>query len=247
VTDFQAHEGMGIEGVVEGKHVRIRKPLNHDTSYSWNIHELQSEGKTVVVICVEEKEIGLIAISDTIKNGAKEVIHVLRQMGLKTVMLTGDNERTGSYIATQVGIETVLAEVMPQQKANKIKELQQVGQRVAMVGDGINDAPALVQADVGIAMATGTDVAIESAGMTLLGGDIAKIPQAIRLARLTMRTVRQNLFWAFIYNLIGIPLASGILYPFLGLLLNPVFAGLAMAFSSVSVISNSLRLKTKKL
>jgi len=247
VTDFRAHEGMGIEGVIEGKYVTIRKPLNHDTSSSPKVRELQLEGKTVVVVCVEEKEIGLIAISDTIKKGAKEMIHVLHQMGLKTVMLTGDNQRTGNSIAAQVGIEMVLAEVMPQEKANKVKELQQAGQRVVMVGDGINDAPALVQADVGMAMATGTDVAIESAGMTLLGGDIAKIPQAIRLARLTMRTVRQNLFWAFIYNLIGIPLASGILYPVLGLLLNPVFAGLAMAFSSVSVVGNSLRLKARKL
>lgn len=247
VTDFRAHEGIGIEGVVEGKRMTIRKPLDGDTSFSQGIRELQSEGKTVVVVCVEEKEIGFIAISDTIKQGAKEVIRILHQMGLKTVMLTGDNERTGSYIAAQVGIETILAEVMPQEKANKIKELQHAGQRVVMVGDGINDAPALVQADVGMAMATGTDVAIESAGMTLLGGDIAKIPQAMKLARVTMRTVRQNLFWAFIYNLIGIPLASGILYPFLGLLLNPIFAGLAMAFSSVSVVGNSLRLKAKKL
>ncbi|MBP7134660.1 cadmium-translocating P-type ATPase [Patescibacteria group bacterium] len=247
VTDFKAHEGVGIEGVVQGNRMMIRKPLDRNASSSQHVRELQSEGKTVVVVCVEDKEIGLIAISDTVKEGAKDVIRTLHRMGLKTVMLTGDNERTGASIAAQVGIEMVLAEVMPQEKANKIKELQQAGQYVVMVGDGINDAPALVQADVGMAMATGTDVAIESAGMTILGGDITKIPQAITLARLTMRTVRQNLFWAFIYNLIGIPLASGILYPFLGLLLNPVFAGLAMAFSSVSVISNSLRLKTKKL
>lgn len=247
VTGFRAQEGVGIEGVVAGRHMKIRKPLDHDTSFSEDIQVLQSEGKTVVVVCVEEKEIGLIAISDTIKKGAKEVVRKLHRMGLKTVMLTGDNERTGKYIAAKVGIETILAEVMPQEKAYKIKELQQAGQSVVMVGDGINDAPALVQADVGMAMATGTDVAIESAGITVLGGDIVKIPQAIQLARLTMKTVRQNLFWAFIYNLIGIPLASGILYPFLGLLLNPVFAGLAMAFSSVSVVGNSLRLKAKKL
>jgi len=163
------------------------------------------------------------------------------------VMLTGDNQRTGEYIARSVGIDRVFADVLPDQKAAKIKALQVKGERVAMVGDGVNDAPALMQSDIGIAMATGTDVAIESAGITLLGGDIQKIPQAIFLARGTMRTVRQNLFWAFIYNFVGIPLASWLLYPFLGLLLNPVFAGLAMAFSSVSVVLNSLRLKTKRL
>ncbi|MBP7134625.1 cadmium-translocating P-type ATPase [Patescibacteria group bacterium] len=247
VAEFQALEGIGVEGLLDGKRVMVRKPIDQNSPLQEKIIQLQSQGKTVVVVCVDKKEVGLIAISDTIKEGAKEVIHRLHRMGLKTVMLTGDNARTGAYIANLVGIETVLAEVMPQEKADKIKALQNAGQRVVMVGDGINDAPALVQADVGMAMATGTDVAIESAGMTLLGGDIAKIPQAVNLARATMRTVRQNLFWAFIYNLIGIPLASGILYPFLGLLLNPVFAGLAMAFSSVSVVSNSLRLKTKKL
>ena len=247
VTDFQAHEGVGIEGTLEGKRVMVRKPTKQSSPMRNAINELQSQGKTVVIVCVEEKEIGLIAISDTLKDGAKDVIRRLQRMGLKTVLLTGDNERAGTYIAKQVGIDTVLTEVMPQQKAEKITELQRSGQRVVMVGDGINDAPALVQADVGMAMATGTDVAIESAGITLLGGDIGKIPQTIKLARLTMCTVRQNLFWAFIYNLIGIPLASGVLYPVLGLLLNPVFAGLAMAFSSVSVVSNSLRLKTKKV
>lgn len=247
VTQFQAREGVGVEGKLDGKAVMVRKPTEHDSSTHEEIRRLQSQGKTVVIVLVEKQEIGLIAISDTMKDGAKEVIHRLQGMGLKTVMLTGDNQRAGAYIAKQVGIDTVLAEVMPEQKASKIQELQKAKQRVVMVGDGVNDAPALVQADVGIAMATGTDVAIESAGMTLLGGDIAKIPQAIRLARFTMRTVRQNLFWAFIYNLVGIPLAAGVLYPFLGILLNPIFAGLAMAFSSVSVVGNSLRLKTKKL
>jgi Cu2+-exporting ATPase/Cu+-exporting ATPase len=247
VTGFQALEGIGVEGIVDGKRVALRKPQKQTSWFRQQIDPLQAQGKTVIVIYVEEKEVGLIAMSDTMKEGAKDVIRRLQRLGLKTVMITGDNERVGAYIAQQVGIDTVLAEVMPQQKADKIKELQQAGQHVVMVGDGINDGPALVQADVGIAMATGTDVAIESAGMTLLGGDIGKIPQAINLARSTMRTVRQNLFWAFIYNLIGVPLASGILYPFLGLLLNPVFAGLAMAFSSVSVVGNSLRLKAKNI
>ncbi len=247
VERFRAIEGVGVEGWVDGNHVMVRKPTQeHMVAYP-EIERLQEQGKTVVLTCVGGREIGLLAVSDTIKEQAKNVVSRLQALGLKTVMLTGDNRRAASYIAKRVGIEAVLAEVMPDQKTAHILALQKDGQVVAMVGDGINDAPALVQADVGIAMATGTDVAIESAGITLLGGDITKISFAIRLSRFTMRTVHQNLFWAFIYNLIGIPLASGVLYPFFGLLLNPVFAGLAMAFSSVSVVMNSLRLKTRTL
>ena len=162
-------------------------------------------------------------------------------------MLTGDNARAAAFIAREAGIDEVIAEVLPQDKAAKIKSLQEQGAKVAMAGDGVNDAPALVQADVGIAMATGTDVAIESAGITLLQGDIRKLADAISLAKATMRTVKQNLFWAFIYNVVGIPLAAGVLYPVWGILLSPVFAGVAMAGSSVSVVTNSLRLKVKKL
>ena len=162
-------------------------------------------------------------------------------------MLTGDNHLAAEYIAKQANIDDVISEVMPAHKALKIKELQLAGRKVAMVGDGINDAPALVQADVGIAMATGTDIAIESAGITLLHGDLNKLSQAFNLSQSTMRTIKQNLFWAFIYNVIGIPIAAGLLYPIWGIVLNPVFAGIAMAGSSVSVVTNSLRLKTKKL
>jgi Cu2+-exporting ATPase/Cu+-exporting ATPase len=162
-------------------------------------------------------------------------------------MLTGDNKNTAHYIAEQAGVDEVVAEVLPEDKLKKIKELQQHGSIVAMAGDGVNDAPALAQADVGIAMATGTDVAIESAGITMLHGDISKLVKAIQLSKMTMRGIKQNLFWAFIYNIIGIPLAAGVFYPIFGWLLNPVFAGLAMAFSSVSVVANSLRIKTKKL
>ena len=162
-------------------------------------------------------------------------------------MLTGDDEKAAKYIASLVGIDEVVAQVLPQDKLAKIKEFQAQGKVVAMAGDGVNDAPALAQADVGIAMGTGTDVAIESAGITLLGGDMSKLVKAIRLSKMTMRGIKQNLFWAFIYNIIGIPLAAGVFYPLFGWLLNPVFAGLAMAFSSVSVVSNSLRIKTKKL
>jgi Cu2+-exporting ATPase/Cu+-exporting ATPase len=186
-------------------------------------------------------------VADAIKPEAKEAVTNLHKLGIKVVMLTGDNAQTAKFIAEQVGIDDVVAEVMPEDKLEKIKQLQAQGQIVAMAGDGINDAPALAQADVGIAMATGTDVAIESAGITLLGGDISKLVKAIRLSKLTMRGIKQNLFWAFAYNVVGIPVASGIFYPVFGLLLNPVFAGLAMAFSSVSVVSNSLRLKAKVL
>jgi Cu2+-exporting ATPase/Cu+-exporting ATPase len=162
-------------------------------------------------------------------------------------MLTGDDKNTANFIANQIGIDEVLAEVMPEDKLNKIKDLQSQGKIVAMAGDGVNDAPALAQADVGIAMATGTDVAIESAGITLLHGDISKLVKSIRLSKITMTGIKQNLFWAFFYNIIGIPLAGGLFYPIFGWLLNPVFAGFAMALSSVSVVGNSLRLKTKKL
>ena len=171
----------------------------------------------------------------------------LRKLGINMVMLTGDQMGTAQVIAKKVGIENVVAEVLPEDKLIKIKELQSRGFIVAMAGDGVNDAPALAQADVGIAMGTGTDVAIETAGITLLHGDISKLVKAVRLSKFTMRSIKQNLFWAFIYNIIGIPLAAGLFYPIFGLLFNPVFAGLAMAFSSVSVVSNSLRLKGKKI
>ena len=162
-------------------------------------------------------------------------------------MLTGDNRNTAKHIADKVGIDEVIAEVLPEDKLIKISDLQRAGEIVAMAGDGVNDAPALAQADIGIAMATGTDVAIESAGITLLHGDISKLVKAIRLSKMTMWGIKQNLFWAFIYNVVGIPLAAGAFYPAFGWLLNPIFAGLAMAFSSVSVVSNSLRIKAKRL
>ena len=162
-------------------------------------------------------------------------------------MLTGDNKQTAEAIAKEVGIDTVVAEVLPQEKLDHIKELQKQGHIVAMAGDGVNDAPALAQANVGIAMGTGTDVAIETAGITLLHGDISKLVKAVQLSKITMRGIKQNLFWAFFYNIVGIPLAAGIFFPFFGWLLSPVFAGFAMAFSSVSVVGNSLRLKAKKL
>jgi Cu+-exporting ATPase len=186
-------------------------------------------------------------VADEIKAESKKAITDLHKLGIRSVMLTGDDEKAAKYIASLVGIDDVVAHVLPQDKLEKIKELQNQGRIVAMAGDGINDAPALAQADVGIAMSTGTDVAIESAGITLLNGDISKLVKAIRLSKITMLGIKQNLFWAFIYNIIGIPLAAGAFYPIFGWLLNPVFAGFAMAMSSVSVVFNSLRIKTKKL
>ena len=194
-----------------------------------------------------KKVIATIAIADTIKDSSIEAVRQLHKLGIKVVMLTGDNINTAKFIAEQVKIDRVFAEVLPQDKANKIKELQSQGFVVAMAGDGINDAPALAQSDVGIAMGTGTDVAIESADIILLAGDISKIPKAIKLSKQTMAVIKQNLFWAFIYNIIGIPLAAGVFFPFFGLLLNPAFAGLAMALSSVSVVTNSLRLRFARI
>ena len=245
VSDFISLEGVGVKGVVENKNIYIHKPeINY---YDLNLKKLQEQGKTVVCVEVDNIKIGLIALSDTIKESAYEAISKLHRKGIKVIMLTGDNHLAALYIAKQVNIDDVISEVLPSEKTGKIKSLQDEGRIVAMAGDGINDAPALVQANVGIAMATGSDIAIESAGIALLHGDINKISQAIDLSKSTLRTIRQNLFWAFIYNIIGIPIAAGILYPIWGIVLNPIFAGLAMAFSSVSVVGNSLRLKAKKL
>ena len=246
ITDFKALEGIGVSACINQRPVSVRKPVESEKKGA-ELQHLQQEGKTVVII--EENGIsrGLIALSDTVKEEAKEAVAALHRKGIKVIMLTGDNLMAATSMAKQVGIDEVIADVLPHQKAIKIRELQATGKTVVMAGDGINDAPALAQADVGIAMATGTDVAIESAGITLLKGDLNKVAQAITLSRATMRVIRQNLFWAFIYNIIGIPLAAGALFPLWGIFLNPVFSGLAMAGSSVSVVSNSLRLKRKKL
>ena len=245
VEDFISLDGIGVQAKVLDKHIYVHKP-EKDTQNE-RIKSLQEEGKTVVIVEIEHKEVGLIALADTLKDEAILAIKKIHKKGIKVIMLTGDNHKAAQHIAKLAGIDMVISEVLPHEKANKIQELQRDGSIVAMVGDGINDAPALAQANVGIAMATGTDIAIESAGITLLHGDIRKIAQAIELSHATMRTVKQNLFWAFIYNIVGIPIASGLLYPLWGIILNPVFAGLAMALSSVSVVSNSLSLKAKKL
>lgn len=248
---FEATKGKGVKGFVNGieyfaGNAKLLNELN--LSFDEKLIEKETlEGKTPIILATKEKILGIFMVADAIKSEATEAIKRLHKLGIKVVMLTGDNKKTAQYIAQQVGIDEVVAEVMPVDKLNKIIELQKNGHIVAMAGDGVNDAPALAQADVGIAMATGTDVAIESAGITLLHGDISKLVKAIRLSKFTMRGIKQNLFWAFIYNIIGIPLASGLFYPIFGWLISPVFAGFAMAMSSVSVVGNSLRLKIKKL
>lgn len=249
--NFLAIKGKGVEGEVAGKKYYLgNTKLIADLGLSFDQAALTketNEGKTPVILATKEQVLAVAYVSDALKEEAKEAVTALHALGIKVVMLTGDNKETARYIAAQVGIDEVVAEVLPDEKLMKIKALQQAGEIVAMAGDGVNDAPALAQANIGIAMGTGTDVAIESAGITLLHGDISKLVKAIRLSKLTMRGIKQNLFWAFAYNVIGIPLAAGAFYPLFGWLLSPVFAGLAMALSSVSVVGNSLRLKTKKL
>jgi len=212
-----------------------------------SIRPFTSKGMTPIFLFSERKIIGTIFISDTLKKESQEAITILHNLGIKTVMLTGDDKLAAEYIAQKAGIDRIFAQVLPTDKAKIIEQLTIEGARVAMVGDGINDAPALATAEVGIAMSTGTDIAIESAGITLLHGDLSKVARSIKLSKATMSTIKQNLFWAFFYNVISIPVAAGLLYPIFGIILNPAIAGAAMAFSSVSVVTNSLRLKTAKI
>lgn len=251
VSNFKAIEGKGLEGSIGGIQYRAGNlKLVQDFGLKVDnelVKKYASQGKTPVIFATDKSILAYVGIADTIKDDAKVSVSELHKLGIKVAMLTGDNQRTASYIAKQVGIDRVLAEVLPADKASEIRKLQAEGYKVAMVGDGINDAPALATADVGVAMGTGTDVAIESAGITLLGGHISKLPKSVRLARATMRVIKQNLFWAFFYNIIGIPVAAGALYPFTGIMLNPAIAGAAMAFSSVSVVTNSLLLKKRRI
>ena len=251
VSGFEIIKGKGLKATIEDtEYFAGNTKLVSDLGLSFDLGKIEAEtmqGKTPIIFTTKSEVLGVVMVADAIKPEAIEAVKNLHKLGIKTIMLTGDHKNTALAIAKEVGIDDVVSEVLPDNKLNKIKELQSQGLVVAMAGDGINDAPALAQADIGIAMGTGTDVAIETAGITLLHGDISKLVKAIRLSKFTMRGIKQNLFWAFIYNIVGIPLAGGLFYPIFGWLLSPVFAGLAMAFSSVSVVGNSLRLKTKKI
>jgi Cu+-exporting ATPase len=243
---FRAFGGRGILARVDGKEILIgnRALMNENgvenDPLEGKMQELESEGKTVMLMSVDKKMAGLIAVSDAPREYASEAVEQLHQMGIETVMISGDNRRTAEAIARQVGIKKVMAEVLPEEKAKAVLKLQEGGNSVAMVGDGINDAPALAQADIGIALGSGTDVAMESGDIVLVKDDLRDVVEAVKLSRYTIRKVKQNLFWAFFYNSIGIPIAAGVLYPLLGFLLNPIVAAAAMGFSSISVVTNSL-------
>jgi len=253
VTDFFSRTGKGITGIVDGQNAALGNralfaelsiPLD---SLDERAKSLESDGQTVMFVARSGKAAGLIAVADPVKATTPEAIEQLHRQKIRLVMLTGDSRATAEAVARKLGIDEVHASVLPEQKSEIVKRLQAEGHIVAMAGDGVNDAPALTQANVGIAMGTGTDVAIESAGITLLKGDLRGIARARALSRATMRNIRQNLFFAFVYNSVGIPVAAGVLYPFFGVLLSPIIASAAMTFSSVSVITNALRLRHVRL
>ncbi len=252
VDGFSSTTGKGVNGTVKGKQVAVgNAELFHDVSVDPaplrdQAEALRQEGQTVMLIAVDGKAAGLVGVADPIKESTPDAIRELKAAGLKIIMITGDNRTTAMAVAEKLGIEFE-ADVLPQKKAGIVKECQQKGSVVAMAGDGVNDAPALAQADVGIAMGTGTDVAMEAGGITLLKGDLRGILRARHLSKSTIRNIRENLFFAFVYNAVGVPVAAGVLFPGFGLLLNPMIAAAAMSFSSVSVIGNALRLRTTKL
>ena len=253
VDGFRSITGKGVTGTVEGRMVALGNLKLFEELHiaagelPARAEVLRSDGQTVMLLAIDGKAAGLIGVADPVKESTAEAIRALHEEGVQVIMLTGDNRITAEAVAKKLGIDRIEAEVLPEQKASIVKQLQAEGRIVAMAGDGINDAPALAQAQVGIAMGTGTDVAMESAGITLVKGDLRGIVRALRLSRATMKNIRQNLFFAFIYNVLGIPVAAGVLYPFFGLLLSPIIAAAAMSFSSVSVIINALRLNRMKL
>jgi Cu+-exporting ATPase len=252
-TEFQSVTGKGIEGTVEGRRVVVGN-ARFLVELGINVgpvieraDALRGDGQTVVFVAVDGRVAGVLGVSDPIKPSTAEAIQMLHDAGIRLVMVTGDSRGTAEAVARKLGIDEVVAEVLPEHKSEIVKRLQREGHRVAMAGDGVNDAPALAQADVGIAMGTGTDIAMESAGITLVKGDLRGIVRARQLSRATMRNIRQNLFFAFVYNTLGVPIAAGVLYPFFGILLSPMIASAAMTFSSVSVIVNALRLRKVEL
>ncbi len=255
VDAFNSVTGGGVYGTVEGKAVLVGKRalladrgVNNVAVLDDRADELQRQGRTVMYIALDGQFAGLVAVSDPIKASTPEAVRSLHDLGLRVIMLTGDNEKTGRTVAEKLRIDEFQAGVRPEDKHERVKALKAEGRKVAMAGDGINDAPALAEADVGIAMGTGTDVAIESSGVTLVKGDLRGIVKAVKLSRHTMRNIRQNLFFALIYNALGVPVAAGLLYPISAhLLLNPMIAAAAMSFSSVSVVGNVLRLRTARL
>jgi Cu+-exporting ATPase len=253
VSHFDSITGQGVRGTIEGREIVVGNraliaELGIDPAATDAAAERRrTQGETVMLVAIDRRAAGLIGVTDPIKTTAAEAVRALRGEGLQIVMLTGDHRTTAAAVAATLGISRVEAEVLPDHKAAVVAALQARGEIVAMAGDGINDAPALARANVGIAMGTGTAVAIESAGMTLVRGDLRGIVRARRLSRATMKNIRQNLFFAFIYNIVGVPVAAGILYPFFGLLLSPMIASAAMTFSSVSVITNALRLRRAAL
>ena len=253
VSEFESITGKGVTGLVNGHKVAagnapLMESLSIDvSSLAPEAERLRGEGQTVMFAVVDGRVAGLLGVADPIKASTKEAIDLLHQAGVRITMLTGDNRRTAEAVARKIGIDEVQAEVLPDQKRDVVRSLKANGRKVAMAGDGVNDAPALAEADVGIAMGTGTDVAMESAGVTLISGDLRGVARARRLSQATMRNIRQNLFFAFVYNSLGVPIAAGILYPFFGLVLSPMIASAAMTFSSVSVISNALRLRKAQL
>ncbi|HYS78741.1 MAG TPA: heavy metal translocating P-type ATPase, partial [Candidatus Dormibacteraeota bacterium] len=253
-TDFLSHPGAGVIGSVAGRCVALGSPhlirlagVLPETGVLERAETLRLEGQTVVFVAADGRLCGLLGVTDPIKKTAPDALRDLGRDGMRVVMLTGDGRSTASAVARRLGIDDVRAEVLPEQKAEVVRGLQKDGHVVAMAGDGVNDAPALAAADVGIAMGTGADVALESAGITLVKGDLRGLVRARRLSRSTLRNIRQNLFLAFVYNALGVPIAAGVLYPFLGLLLSPMIAGAAMSLSSVTVIGNALRLRRVRL
>jgi Cu+-exporting ATPase len=250
---FQSVTGKGVRGKVDGRETALGNQALMEEAQALpgdlaaGAETRRKEGQTVMFLAVDGRVAALLAVADPIKPSAPEAIAALHREKIRIVMVTGDNRTTAATVARQLGIDEIIAGVLPDRKADVIRGFQADGNSVAMAGDGINDAPALAQADVGIAMGSGTDVAMQSAGVTLVKGDLHGIVRAFRLSRATMRNIRQNLFFAFIYNALGVPVAAGILYPFIGVLLSPVLAATAMSFSSVSVIANALRLRTVRL